>query len=200
MKQITILFLVILLCGLLYVSLGSQPEMVEKTNEERILNVKCEYGPVILSMMSYNVPKNKRQIYADSIIESTIKWSDEFGVDILWAFSLEARESCFNPRARGKHGDCGITQITQYAIREYERVFKIHISQSEVFNIDRNIEIGVWYLSQKVKENKGNYRVALAKYNAGKYWNTSGLEYYRLVNTMRTTILTKQYELVKKTR
>ncbi len=200
MKKITILFLVILLCGILYVSIGSQPELTDQTKDVKINEIKCEYGSVILSMMSYNVPKNKRQIYADSILESTIKWSEEFGVDLLWAFSLEARESCFNPRARGKHGDCGITQITKYAIREYERLFKEKVSQEEVFNIDRNIEIGVWYLSQKVKENKGNYRIALAKYNAGKYWNTNGLEYYRLVNNMRTNILTKKYELANKIR
>ena len=195
MKNLLILFLTLFLCVGLFVAIESQPEMFDKPAEVRFYETKLEYGATILYMMSKNVPNYKRQLYVDSIIESTLKWSNEFDVDILWAFALIGRESCFNPTAKGKNGDCGLTQITMSAVREYERYFNEKIDKKEMFDINTNIKIGIWYLSRKLHENKDDYRVALAKYNAGRFWNTHGLKYYRLVKEVRTDILTIKYDL-----
>ena len=83
---------------------------------------------------------------------------------------LIREESLYNPRAVSQVGALGLMQLMPATANTVAR--KLGISspkREELFNADTNIQIGTSYVSQLLKEYKGNIVLAIAAYNAGPH-------------------------------
>ncbi len=84
------------------------------------------------------------------------------------------QESRFNQWKRGSKGEYGLMQVLpgkNGAVAEWSRIHhRMLISDSELFDVSLNLEIGCWYLSKGLQKYK-NYRcakeLALIYYNSG---------------------------------
>jgi len=138
---------------------------------------KEHFGSYIYMKMSSRVKGEKRKIYTDSIVECAYYASKKYNIDILLLLSVAYQESHFYPKAKGKTRDEGLYQLTPWATREWERHTKQKIKN--IYNIQTNTEIAAWFIKQKMNESNEKYSIALAKYNAGKYYKTIGKDYYK---------------------
>lgn len=79
---------------------------------------------------------------ADNIIRSVTRHNLFFFPTILFVALLSV-ESDFDPNASGSCGEKGIGQLTEIAVLEIERVYKMEVDRSRLFEIDYNIYL-VW--------------------------------------------------------
>ncbi len=114
-----------------------------------------------------------------TLLETIYEKSEQYKVDPYVALALVKRESDFDPETEYK-GAFGLTQITIYAYKEYLTVkmgmslgLKMpNLQPKKLMDIGTNIEVGLFYLSEKIKKYDGNLHYALIAYNGGdKYLN-----------------------------
>jgi len=81
------------------------------------------------------------------------------------------RESRFDPKKRGSHGERGLMQVSERAANEWARETKIAgFHADQLFEPKTNLEAGAWYLHRAMEHwDSQSYPVpfALAEYNAG---------------------------------
>lgn len=126
-----------------------------------------------------------------TLLETIYEKSEQYKVDPYVALALVKRESDFDPETVYK-GAFGLTQITVYAYREYIYVktglslgLKLPDPQPEkLMEIGTNIEVGMFYLSEKIKKYDGNLHYALMAYNGGDKY---------LSNLLKRNVRTTKY-------
>lgn len=105
------------------------------------------------------------------------KYIEKYGnvVDREVVFSLMYTESRFNPKAENSVSHCsGIMQLNpKYFTDEIER-----FGYEDIFDLEGNIDVGVWYLSKLVKEHPDDLMYALTCYHRGG----AGAYYYYLAH------------------
>ena len=95
-----------------------------------------------------------------------------YGVDPCLIKAVIWRESRFDPTARGAKGEAGLMQIMKDTAFEWARAERrLLVVHSQMFDPDRNIQCGAWYLRKLLgryanTDNPAAY--ALADYNAGR--------------------------------
>jgi len=95
----------------------------------------------------------------------------EHHLDPMLVKAVVWRESRFDPRKYGSHGERGLMQVTEKAANEWARENRInnfHVDQ--LFDPRTNLEAGTWYLQRAVghwKHESDPLPFALAEYNAG---------------------------------
>lgn len=100
--------------------------------------------------------------------ESEIKkYSDKFGVDRYIITALIKAESNFNSKAVSSAGAYGIMQLTKDTFDYCMKSLNIKTSENEVFNDEKNIMAGTWYMAQMLKKYNGDITCSVAAYNAG---------------------------------
>ena len=107
--------------------------------------------------------------YHDEIVAA----SRRHGLDPELVRALIFRESRFDPRARGSRGEVGLMQVLPGgAAADWARVNKCpRPSVRELYGVERNLEIGCWYLARALRRWSGykhGVALALAQYNAGE--------------------------------
>jgi len=102
---------------------------------------------------------------ASQIASSVLKWTEARGVNTLSVLAIIAQESAFIPDARGLVGEKGLMQLSDTALDELERVYKIKVDRAKVFDIDYNIELGTLFYLYCVRLAKGNRFEAIARYH-----------------------------------
>jgi soluble lytic murein transglycosylase len=93
------------------------------------------------------------------------------------------RESRFDPRKYGSHGERGLMQVSEKAANEWARENKIaDFYVDELFDPKTNLEAGTWYLHRAVehwKHEPDPLPFALVEYNAGasraQRWSRNGV-------------------------
>jgi soluble lytic murein transglycosylase len=95
----------------------------------------------------------------------------EHHLDPMLVKAVVWRESRFDPKKCGSHGERGLMQVSERAANEWARETKIAgFLPDQLFEAKTNLEAGAWYL-HRAMEHWGNqsYPVpfALAEYNAG---------------------------------
>ncbi|MBN3033215.1 MAG: transglycosylase SLT domain-containing protein [Candidatus Saganbacteria bacterium] len=90
------------------------------------------------------------------------------GLDPYLVLAVIREESRFNPRAVSRSGARGLMQIMPRTGRAIARdLDKSHYRTSKLFTPVLNIEMGIYYLSNLVKNFQGNVYLSLAGYNGG---------------------------------
>ncbi|MFK0088371.1 transglycosylase SLT domain-containing protein [Pseudomonas sp. NPDC090755] len=90
------------------------------------------------------------------------------GLHSSWVFAITRQESAFMEDARSSVGASGLMQLMPATAKETARKFSIPLaSPAQVFNPDKNIQLGAAYLSQVHSQFNGNRVLASAAYNAG---------------------------------
>lgn len=92
------------------------------------------------------------------------------------------RESRFQPRMEGAHGERGLMQITERAALDWAKAEKIEtFVPTDLLDPRTNIEAGTWYLANALKHWSAKddpVPFALAEFNAGrqrvKRWESAG--------------------------
>src|ERR1700758_1620318 len=81
------------------------------------------------------------------------------------------RESRFDPRKHGSHGERGLMQVSEKAAKEWARENKIdNFKVEQLFDAKTNLEAGTWYLHrafERWEAQSDPTPFALAEYNAG---------------------------------
>jgi peptidoglycan lytic transglycosylase len=102
--------------------------------------------------------------YADLVVEQAGRW----GVDPLLLLALTRQESAFDPRAESGARARGLTQVVASTGRDIARaVGRSSFEDDDLFKPAVSIEFGAYYLSQALRQFRGNVYPALAGYNAG---------------------------------
>jgi soluble lytic murein transglycosylase len=92
-------------------------------------------------------------------------------VDPMLVKAVVWRESRFDSKKHGSHGERGLMQVSERAAGEWARQNKINNFQADqLFDAKTNLEAGTWYLSRALQhwEHQADpLPFALAEYNAG---------------------------------
>ncbi len=95
----------------------------------------------------------------------------EHHLDPMLVKAVVWRESRFDPKKRGGHGERGLMQVSERAANEWVRETKIAgFHPEQLFEPKINLEAGTWYLHRAMEhwDHQSNpIPFALAEYNAG---------------------------------
>ena len=110
--------------------------------------------------------------YADEIFAA----ADRYGLDRALVLAVVSTESGFRPEAVSGDGARGLMQLLPVtaewiAFRRGETV-----SEDELFEVEKNLDYGCWFLRFLLDRYSGSIRNALAAYNAGHNRLDSWLE------------------------
>jgi soluble lytic murein transglycosylase len=95
----------------------------------------------------------------------------EHHLDPMLVKAVVWRESRFDPKKRGTHGERGLMQVSEVAANEWARENKVAgFNPDQLFEPKTNLEAGSWYLHRATEH--WNHQsdptpFALAEYNAG---------------------------------
>lgn len=95
-----------------------------------------------------------------------------YGIDPALVKAVMWRESWFNPKALGSHGEFGLMQVTEIAAGEWAEAERVkNFQPQQLLNPTINANAGTFYLAKLLKrypatDNPAVY--ALADYNAGR--------------------------------
>lgn len=95
------------------------------------------------------------------------KYAAQYDLDPYLAAALIAQESTFVADIRSSANAVGLTQLLPSTARQYARTLRVRYASSVLTNPESNVQIGLFYLSEKIKE-FGQLYLALASYNAGE--------------------------------
>ena len=174
-NKIIIILSILLITSVSYTTV----DIIEKTH---IKDPSNSINSLIINMSGISSPD-----YAERVHRTICTKAQKYNIDTLWALSMAFQESNFDSSAIGRNKDYGLFQVTEAAIREYERYYKQFVDRKNIRNIEVNTEIALGYFALKLKES-ATYREAIAKYNAGIYYNTAGQEHYNRVKIKKITI------------
>ena len=116
---------------------------------------------VLRERMIQRVMRIRPKAPARQIVDSTLKWSDFYGVSPVLVLAVQEQESHYDVRAIGPYGERGLMQISRSTAP------RLGLPWNQAFDIDKNIEAGVKYLSWHLAK-FGNERKALVRYNGGE--------------------------------
>jgi soluble lytic murein transglycosylase len=95
----------------------------------------------------------------------------EHHLDPMLVKAVVWRESRFDPKKHGRHGERGLMQVSERAANEWARENKIAgFSADQLFEPKTNLEAGTWYLHRAMEHwshQSDPTPFALAEYNAG---------------------------------
>lgn len=104
----------------------------------------------------------------DRLIRSV---ASEHHLDPMLVKAVVWRESRFDPRKHGSHGERGLMQVTERAANEWAGENKIvGFTSDQLFEPRTNLEAGTWYLHRAMEHwthQSDPTPFALAEYNAG---------------------------------
>ena len=105
-------------------------------------------------------------------------------------------ESKFEPDAKSVHGALGVMQIMpETATWIAKQIEDDNFSINEMYNPEKNIKYGVWYLSSLNDEFYGNKVLMLAAYNAGRGNVANG---WKNMAGIKTLVIISKYRIQKR--
>ncbi|SJN53824.1 Soluble lytic murein transglycosylase precursor [Vibrio ruber DSM 16370] len=125
-----------------------------------------------------------------------LKWFEFFGnknnVDPISLMSLARQESAMDIEAHSPVGAKGLMQIMPSTARHVAKKYRLQYhNANDLFNVEKNIELGSQYLHELLTRYDGNRILAFAAYNAGPYrvdqWledSDGGLDVYRFIESI----------------
>lgn len=128
---------------------------------------------VILIGIGYGVWHNedfqRKYIYPYPYKQIVEFYANRYEIDEYLVAGVALAESKIEPDAKSVHGALGVMQIMpETATWIAKQIEDDNFSISEMYNPEKNIKYGVWYLSSLNDEFYGNKVLMLAAYNAGR--------------------------------
>ncbi len=114
---------------------------------------------VLMSTSQYTRAYNVTHEIAGKIVY----YAEKHEIDVPIAFGLVHIESNFNPRAISSAGARGLTQLMRPTAGDYLR----NPTDSLLYDIDTNLDVGMYYLSWLIDRYDGDLTTALVAYNSG---------------------------------
>ena len=109
--------------------------------------------------------KNRYPLLHKEVIE---EYCELYDVDKFLVHSIIRTESFFDEKAVSKKGAIGLMQIMPDTGSWVAEKLKIdNFSTEDLFDSEKNIMIGVWYISYLSDKFNGNFNNIIAAYNAG---------------------------------
>ncbi len=105
-------------------------------------------------------------IYPIKFEDELSKYCTKYNVEMSLALAVMREESKFNEHATSSTGATGLMQIMPETGDWIAK--QLNEESGDLYEIDRNIRYGVWYLSELTFEFGGNKVLATAAYNAGR--------------------------------
>lgn len=191
--SLTIIFTGIFVSGTAKASNSAEGVEVVELEVMSILQAVSTISDASANTLSVNsTPNNfvvatgKGSVYTDrryldvtltaKVQEYVNKYIEKYGnrVDAELVYSLMYTESRFNPKAENETSHCsGIMQLNPEYLTDKIESF----GYDDIFDLEGNIEVGIWYLSELVKDH-GDLRYALTCYHRG----SAGAYYYFLAH------------------
>ncbi len=120
------------------------------------------------------------------------RFGEKYDVDPVTLMSVARQESAMDRTARSPVGARGLMQLmpdtAKYAANKYSLSYRQY---SDLYDPEKNIEIGTKYLDELLKKYDGNRILAFAAYNAGPkrvdYWlnqSSGSLDVYRFIESI----------------
>lgn len=126
-----------------------------------------------------NLKKKHDEIF--NILHLIYQYSDMYGVDPYLSLSVASHESWYfskpNDKTLGKAGEIGYYQIMPPTAKLFG------YTTDDLKNVEKNIRLGIYYLSLQLKYTQGGTVNALRMYNGGRggIYNPKTLEYSKEV-------------------
>ena len=120
----------------------------------------------VLNLINPTTRKIDDWLYPLMYEETVTKYAKTYNVEAALAQAVIREESKTNERALSGSGAIGLMQImpeTGEWIAE-----QLNDDFGDLYEVDRNIRYGIWYLSELNNEFGGNRILALSAYNAGR--------------------------------
>lgn len=96
------------------------------------------------------------------------KYAGEYKLDPLFIAAIIHVESKFNPVATSHAGALGLMQIKPDTANEIAKELNLdYVNVEELYEPEKNINMGFYYISKLCSEFNGNLILSLAAYNAG---------------------------------
>ena len=179
----------------LFISVKHQEKIaVQKKVEQKIISVPIEEEEIIVpSLLEQSIAVCKNE-YATRIANAVLREHERYGIPIPVIYALIGTESdktgtsevsiinCgyFTPRAQS-HKNCrGLTQVSHGALQDFNTLSKRGYTYTwdDMFDIDKNIEVGVWHYMRYAKSIGYDWVNLYIVYNVGygnyirenKYW------------------------------
>jgi len=115
-----------------------------------------------------NINNIKKGIYPQKYKLYVEKYSDEFGLDKLFVYSVIKAESDFNPKAKSNKGALGLMQLMPDTAEEAAGKLGIeNFNKEMLLEPEINVRIGCYYLSFLMERYSQDIKTAAAAYNAG---------------------------------
>lgn len=127
---------------------------------------------IILVILLFGILKIQnpilKKIYKYEYKEYIEKYADENDLDPLLVASIIKVESNFKRNIKSKSGAIGLMQLMEEtALEEADQANEDINVTEKLYNPEINIKIGTKYFAKLMKK-YGNYKLALAAYNAGR--------------------------------
>ena len=120
----------------------------------------------VINLINPTTRKIDDWLYPQMYEDIVIKYAETYNVEAALAQAVIREESRFNERALSSSGAIGLMQImpdTGKWIAE-----QLNDDFGDLYDVDRNIRYGIWYLAELSNEFGGNRILTLSAYNAGR--------------------------------
>ncbi|MCS7215543.1 MAG: transglycosylase SLT domain-containing protein [Thermodesulfovibrio sp.] len=154
-------------------------EIKELLKENRSMEKIPEFSKILYEMGDYptsvrlisKIPdrfKFSELLYPQAYRNIVLNVSERLGINPYLIFAVMREESRFDLFARSPAGALGLMQLMpETAKREGKKIGVAFKNDSELFEVEKNILIGSFYLKKLIDE-FGNKVIAIAAYNAGE--------------------------------
>ena len=120
-----------------------------------------------------------KKIYPQKYNEYVEKYANEYGIDSMLIYAIIKAESNFNSNIKSSSNAIGLMQLLENTAKETATKIGVEYTENCLYNPEINIQLGIKYYSELLKEYSNNYMLALTAYNAGtgnlKKWIEQGI-------------------------
>lgn len=118
-------------------------------------------------------------IYPQKYNEYVEKYALEYGIDSMLVYAIIKAESNFKTDIKSTSNAMGLMQLMEETAIETAEKIGIEYTDGCLYDPETNIQLGIKYYSELLKEYDNNYMLALTAYNAGtgnlKKWIEQGI-------------------------
>lgn len=130
------------------------------------VGLKAEILIIIVMIIILVSSKIEVWLYPIKYEEEVNKYCTMYNVETALVQAVMKEESKFNERALSASGAVGLMQIMPETGDWI--AYTLHDKPGDLYEVERNIRYGTWYLAELTNEFGGNKVLALSAYNAGR--------------------------------